>query len=64
MKGNMKAKILILCPILRIARLSRLLIVLILNLHGTQGVFVLVYRQMVSNLTTPIVIRTLVGQSS
>jgi hypothetical protein len=64
MKGNVKAKTPILCPILRIARLDRLLIVLILNLQGTQGVFVLVCRWMVSNPTTPIVIRTLVGQSS
>jgi hypothetical protein len=31
MKGNVKAKTLILCLILRIARLGRLLIVLILN---------------------------------
>jgi hypothetical protein len=42
MKGNMKAKTSILCPILWIARLGRLLIILILNLQGTQGVFVLV----------------------
>jgi hypothetical protein len=59
MKGNVKAKTLILCPILRIARLGRLLIVLILSLQGTQGVFVLVCQRMVSNLTAPIVIRTL-----
>jgi hypothetical protein len=64
MKGNMKAKTPILYPILWIARLSRLLIVLILNLQGTEGVFVLVCQRMVSNLTAPIVIRTLAGQSS
>jgi hypothetical protein len=64
MKGNVKAKTPILCPTLRIARLGRLLIVLILNLQGTQGVFILVCQRMVSNLTAPIVIRTLADQSS
>jgi hypothetical protein len=63
-KGNVKVKTLTLCPILRIVRLDRLLTVLILNLQGTKGVFVLVYRRMVSILTTPIVIRTLAGQFS
>jgi hypothetical protein len=37
------------------------LAVLILNLHGAQGVFVLVCRWMVSNVTAPIAIRTLGG---
>jgi hypothetical protein len=58
-KGNMKLKILILRPILQIVRLGRLLTVLILNLQGTQRVFILVCRWMVSNLTATIVICTL-----
>jgi hypothetical protein len=33
-------------------------------LQGTQGVFILVYQWMVSNLTASIVIRTLASQSS
>jgi hypothetical protein len=36
--------------------------VLVQNLQGTPGVFVLVYRRMVSNLTALIVLRTLTGQ--
>jgi hypothetical protein len=35
--------------------------VLVQNLQGTLGVFVLVYRRMVSNLTALIVLRTLTG---
>jgi hypothetical protein len=64
MKGNVKVKTPISSPILRIARLRRLLTVLILNLQGTQGVFVLVCRRMVSSLTALIVICTLAGQFS
>jgi hypothetical protein len=58
----MKPKTLILCPILQIARLGRLLTILILNLQGTQEVSILVSQRMVSNLIALIVIYTLAGQ--
>jgi hypothetical protein len=53
------AKTSILCRILWIVRLGRLWTVLIQNLHVTIGVSVLVYQRTVSNLTTPIILRTL-----
>jgi hypothetical protein len=56
------ANTLILCRILRMMRLGRPWTILIQNLQGTPGVFVLVYQWMVSNLTALIVLHTLVGQ--
>jgi hypothetical protein len=43
-------------------KLGTLWTILIQNLQGTLGMFILVYRWMVSNLTAPIVLRTLAGQ--
>jgi hypothetical protein len=60
----MIVKMPILCHILRMLRLDTLWIVLIQNLHGTLGVSILVYREMVSNLTALIVLRTLAGMFS
>jgi hypothetical protein len=45
-------------------RLGRLWTILIQNLQGILGVSILVYRQMISNLTVLIVLRTLAGQFS